>query len=277
MGLLTTLFHARRNATLSLNMALPMTKAEKWKLGLTMFGGKIIGLLLVLIAMKMIPGMIATKAYAGDTYTAHETAAINSINTVWTLVAAFLVFGMQPGFVMLEAGFARSKETVNILMECIFDTCLCGLLFWAFGYAFMFSHGNGFIGYHWFFLAGAPDTYETTGVPVIAHWIFQFAFADTCSTVTSGAMIGRTGFRGDILYSIGVTGFIYPIIGHWAWGPDGWLATMGSTGFFLPGLGQAFPGFRGFNGCSYYWGDGVTCRSDGTWPTDWTYVQAGMG
>jgi ammonium transporter, Amt family len=252
MGLLTNLFNARRNATQSLNLAIPMTKAEKWKLAFTMFGGKIIGLLLVLVAMKMIPGMLATKAYAGDTYTAHETSAINSINTVWTLVAAFLVFGMQPGFVMLEAGFARSKETVNILMECIFDTCLCGLLFWAFGYAFMFSHGNSIIGYHWFFLSGtdsdgglASGTYLTTGVPVIAHWIFQFAFADTCSTVTSGAMIGRTGFRGDILYSIGVTGFIYPIIGHWAWGPDGWLATMGSTGFVLPSLGQPFRDFAG--------------------------------
>ena len=67
----------------------------------------------------------------------------------------------------------------------------------------------------------------TTGVPLLAYWVFQYAFADTCSTVTSGAMIGRCDFIGDILYSIGVTGFIYPIIGHWAWGPDGWLANMG--------------------------------------------------
>lgn len=222
-----------------------LTKAEKWRLGLTIFGGKIIGLVIVLFAMKVLPGMLVTKAYAADTFTAHETSMMNSINTVWTLVAAFLVFGMQAGFVMLEAGFARTKEVVNVLMECILDTCLCGVLFWAIGYAFMFSHGNGFIGYHWFFLAGAPDTYETTGIPILAHWIFQFAFADTCSTVTSGAMIGRTGFRGDILYSIGVTGFIYPIIGHWAWGPDGFLATMGSTGFFLPGLGQPFRDFAG--------------------------------
>ena len=226
-----------------------MTKAEKWRFWLSMFGGKIIGLVLVLIAMGFLPAMIggvtAHAQGAAPVYTAHETSMMNSINTVWTLVAAFLVFGMQPGFVMLEAGFARRRETVNVLMECIFDTCLCGLLFWAFGYAFMFSHGNGFIGYHWFFLAGAPDTYETTGVPVIAHWIFQFAFADTCSTVTSGAMIGRTGFRGDILYSIGVTGFIYPIIGHWAWGPDGFLATMGSAGNLLPGLGQGFRDFAG--------------------------------
>jgi Amt family ammonium transporter len=63
-------------------------------------------------------------------------------------------------------------------------------------------------------------------VPLLAFWVFQFAFADTCSTITSGAMVGRCGFIGDILYSIGVTGFIYPIIGHWAWGPDGWLNTL---------------------------------------------------
>ena len=63
-------------------------------------------------------------------------------------------------------------------------------------------------------------------MPLLAFWVFQFAFADTCSTITSGAMVGRCGFIGDILYSIGVTGFIYPIIGHWAWGPDGWLAVM---------------------------------------------------
>ena len=72
----------------------------------------------------------------------------------------------------------------------------------------------------------------------LAVWIFQFAFADTCSTITSGAMIGRTGFVGDLLYSICVTGFIYPIIGHWAWGPDGWLANMGSAGNMFPSLGH---------------------------------------
>ncbi len=130
-------------------------------------------------------------------------------------------------------------------MECIFDTCICGILFWAIGYSFMFSEGNGFIGYHWFFLQGAPDTYETTGIPILAHWIFQFAFADTTSTVTSGAMIGRTSFRGDILYSIGVTGFIYPIIGHWAWGPDGWLNLMGTKDHFYTSLGQGFRDFAG--------------------------------
>lgn len=120
----------------------------------------------------------------------------------------------------------------------------------------MFGQGNGFIGWGggalaggdpkpWFFLQNIPETYAGTGVPVLAHWIFQFAFADTTSTVTSGAMIGRTSFRGDILYSIGVTGFIYPIIGHWAWGPDGWLYAMGTKDHFMPGLGQGFRDFAG--------------------------------
>jgi len=227
-----------------------LTKAEKIKLGLTVFGGKMIGLAII-FSVIVAYTMFFTHANADEKYTAHETAIMNSINTAWTLVAAFLVFGMQAGFVMLEAGFARQKETVNVLMECILDTCLCGFLFWAVGYSFMFSYGTPYIGTHWFFLNGAPDTYDlkdygvATGIPVIAHWIFQFAFADTASTVTSGAMIGRTGFKGDILYSIGVSGFIYPIIGHWAWGPDGWLNTMGSKDHFMPLLGQNFRDFAG--------------------------------
>lgn len=151
---------------------------------------------------------------------------INATNTMWTLVAAFLVFFMQAGFMMLEAGFARQRETVNILLECIVDTALCGLLFYAFGFAFMFGEGNGWIGHQFFFLNNAPAAYGTTGVSFMAFFLFQFAFADTCSTITSGAMVGRTGFVGDLLYSIGVSGFIYPILGHWVWGPGGWLATM---------------------------------------------------
>ncbi len=222
-----------------------LSRSEKWNLFFAIFAGKMIGLAMVIAAMMMIPGMLGLSANAADTYTPHETATINAINTVWTLIAAALVFGMQAGFVMLEAGFARKRETVNILVECALDTAICGVFFWAIGYAFMFSHGNGFIGHNWFFLQGVPLTYEATGVSILAHWIFQFAFADTASTITSGAMIGRTGFRGDILYSIGVTGFIYPIIGHWAWGPDGFLATMGSAGNFLPSLGQPFRDFAG--------------------------------
>ena len=220
---------------------------REWrKYGGTLFAGKMMGIGLVLLIMTIVSGLFFTHVYA-QTGTPEVKAAdvVNPVNTAWTLVAAFLVFGMQVGFTMLEAGFCRSRETVNVLVECVVDTCLCGILFYAVGFAFMFSHGNGFIGYHWFFLQNAPVTYETTGVAFLAVWIFQFAFADTCSTITSGAMIGRTGFVGDLLYSICVTGFIYPVIGHWAWGPDGWLANMGSAGNFFPSLGMGFHDFAG--------------------------------
>ncbi len=216
------------------------------KYGGTILGGKLLGVGIVLAVMAAFTGLFFSHVYAAQaTPEVKASDIVNPVNTAWTLIAAFLVFGMQVGFTMLEAGFCRSRETVNVLVECVVDTCLCGLLFYAIGFAFMFSHGNGFIGYHWFFLQNAPETYETTGVAFLAVWIFQFAFADTCSTITSGAMIGRTGFVGDLLYSIGVTGFIYPIIGHWAWGPDGWLANMGSTGNFFPSLGMGFHDFAG--------------------------------
>lgn len=200
--------------------------------------------LLILGVVVLFPDLIGMKAAAADP-DLKGNDIVNPLNTVWTLVAAFLVFGMQVGFTLLEAGFCRSRETVNVLMECIVDTCLCGLLFFAFGFAFMFSHGNGLIGYHWFMLQDVPATYEGTGVAFLAFWLFQFAFADTCSTITSGAMIGRTGFVGDLLYSVAVSGFIYPIIGHWAWGPDGFLATMGSDGNFFASLGTGFHDFAG--------------------------------
>src|SRR3984893_14709955 len=227
-------------------MALRLRDPEWRRYGGLLLGGKILGIAMVLMIIAIISGVFFAHVYAQTAAPEVKAADIvNPLNTVWTLIAAFLVFGMQVGFTMLEAGFCRSKETVNVLMECIVDTCLCGILFYAFGFAFMFSHGNGFIGLNWFFLNGAPATYETTGVAFLAFWLFQFAFADTCSTITSGAMIGRTGFVGDLLYSVCVSGFIYPIIGHWAWGPDGFLATMGTEGNFLPALGMGFHDFAG--------------------------------
>src|SRR5689334_22829667 len=227
-------------------LAARLRDPEWRRYGRLLITGKMMGIGFLLLIIFVINSLFFVRVYAADAAPEVKAADIvNPINTVWTLVAAFLVFGMQVGFTMLEAGFCRSRETVNVLMECIVDTCLCGLLFYAFGFAFMFSHGNGLIGYHWFFLKDIPATYEATGVAFLAFWLFQFAFADTCSTITSGAMIGRTGFVGDLLYSVGVSGFIYPIVGHWAWGPDGFLATMGSAGNFLPGLGQSFHDFAG--------------------------------
>ncbi len=221
-------------------------REPEWRTyGKLLLAGKAIGMGIVLLIIAVTSGAFLTHVYAQTAPEVKAADMVNPVNTAWTLIAAFLVFGMQVGFTMLEAGFCRSRETVNVLVECVVDTCLCGILFYAVGFAFMFSHGNGFIGHHWFFLQNAPATYEGTGVAFLAVWIFQFAFADTCSTITSGAMIGRTGFVGDLLYSICVTGFIYPVIGHWAWGPDGWLANMGSSGNFFPSLGIGFHDFAG--------------------------------
>jgi Amt family ammonium transporter len=213
---------------------------DRQRFFVTFLGGKMVGIALA-AGIILGPG----KFILGTTVHALAPQAdvpiqdiVNGTNTAWTLIAAFLVFFMQAGFMMLEAGFARTREVVNILQECIVDTCLCALLFWAFGFAFMFGFGNGIIGHEFFFLNGAPATYGyhgmfETGVAFQAFFLFQFAFADTCSTITSGAMVGRTGFKGDLLYSIGVSGFIYPIIGHWVWGPGGWLQTARNGGVWL--------------------------------------------
>jgi Amt family ammonium transporter len=213
--------------------------------GYLLLGGKAVGIALLLGIMMLTSNIFGTPVRAEDAPPLTGTDIVNPINTVWTLLAAFLVFGMQAGFTMLEAGFSRSRETVNVLMECVVDTCLCGLLFYAWGFAFMFGAGTPFFGTQYFFLQDIPATYGTSGVAFLAFWLFQYAFADTCSTITSGAMIGRTGFVGDLIYSVGVSGFIYPIFGHWAWGPDGFLATMGGDGMFLQSLGMSFHDFAG--------------------------------
>jgi Amt family ammonium transporter len=221
-----------------------MRDPEWRRYGYLLLGGKALGIAMLLGVVALLMNVFGTPAQADDVVLKGNDI-VNPINTVWTLIAAFLVFGMQAGFTMLEAGFSRSRETVNVLMECVVDTCLCGLLFYAWGFAFMFGSGTPFFGTEFFFLQNVPTTYGSSGVAFLAFWLFQYAFADTCSTITSGAMIGRTGFVGDLVYSFGVSGFIYPIIGHWAWGPDGWLATMGSDGNFFPALGTSFHDFAG--------------------------------
>ena len=123
-----------------------LSEPEWRRFGALLAIGKLTGIGLILLMTAFVnPDLLGMKAFAADPVLKGNDI-VNPINTVWTLVAAFLVFGMQVGFTMLEAGFCRSRETVNVLMECIVDTCLCGLLFYAFGFAFMFSHGNGLIG-----------------------------------------------------------------------------------------------------------------------------------
>src|SRR5437868_13304850 len=115
-------------------------------------GGKMLGILGILGAMKAFTMLFEGAAGAAPlAQVAHQANDfVSPINTVWVLVTAFLVFFMQAGFMALGAGIARSKESVNIMMECIFDTCLCGVLYWAVGFAFQFGVGNGVIGHQYF-------------------------------------------------------------------------------------------------------------------------------
>ncbi len=249
-----------------------MRDPEWRRFGRNLVLGKLLGLAVLavaIVALNLTGSLFKIKEALADTPAAAAVMAvmpadlidqaknpvINPINTMWVLLGAFLVFGMQAGFTMLEAGMCRNRETVNVLVECVFDTCVCGLLHWAFGFAFMFGGGNAFIGWHMpgdptkslIFMkdVGVLSVYGATGIPIVAHYIFQFAFADCASTICSGAMVGRTRFVGDVIYSIGVSGLIYPIFGHWCWGPDGFLATMGSEGGFLASLGMNFHDFAG--------------------------------
>ena len=144
-------------------------KDPQWRrYGMILLAGKVLGVAVVMLIAGFVTELCFTKVFAADAPGVKAADIVNPVNTAWTLIAAFLVFGMQVGFTMLEAGFCRSRETVNVLMECVVDTCLCGLLFYAIGFSFMFSHGNGFIGYHWFFLPGFPQPMKAL---VLLFWL----------------------------------------------------------------------------------------------------------
>ena len=150
-----------------------------------------------------------------------------SLDTVWMLLAAMLVFFMQPGFALCEAGFTRSKNTANILMKNFVDFMFGSLLFWFVGFGFMFgSDSAGFIGMpNW----GDLSFYKSD-LPVEGFLIFETVFCATSATIVSGAMAERTKFSMYLVYSAIISLFIYPIEGHWTWG-GGWLADLGFHDF----------------------------------------------
>ena len=155
------------------------------------------------------------------------------MNVVWTLVGAILVYFMQAGFAMCEAGFTRAKNTGNILMKNMMDFVLGSLFFFVFGFAIM--HGtdwNGIIGIKGFFdptkLADADGLFN--GLPIGVFIIFHTVFCATAATIVSGSMAERTKFLAYLLYSAAISIFIYPVSGHWIWG-GGWLAQMGFHDF----------------------------------------------
>ncbi|MBD3260327.1 MAG: ammonium transporter [Candidatus Altiarchaeales archaeon] len=169
---------------------------------------------------------------ADELSTASNTQAID---TIWTLLSAFLVFFMQPGFAMIEAGFTRAKNTVNILMKNIMDLATGSIAYYLAGYGIMFGAGTMFFGTQHLMLDGIGPESMTGSIPTYAFWIFQAVFAATAATIVSGAVAERTKFIAYLAYSFIITILIYPLVGHWIWG-GGWL----STGELIPHLTQ-FP------------------------------------
>jgi len=161
-----------------------------------------------------------------DTSNTHE----NAINIMWTLLAAFLVYFMQAGFAMVEAGFTRAKNSVNIMMKNMMDFCMGSIAFFAVGYGLMFGADKfGVFGSSGFFLgAASPSGFE--GQWQYAFWMFQCVFAATTATIVSGAMAERTKFSAYLVYSFFISLCIYPISGHWIWG-GGWLGDAGFIDF----------------------------------------------
>lgn len=146
-----------------------------------------------------------------------------SINLVWVMLGAFLVFFMHTGFAMVEAGFTRSKNAVNILMKNFITISLGGIVYFFAGYAIMFGDSmNGMIGFSGFALRGVED---------IAFFVFQAMFVATCATIISGAVAERTNIFAYIAMVVVMTLFIYPIVGHWVWQGDGWLTSVGFIDF----------------------------------------------
>ncbi len=148
-----------------------------------------------------------------------------SLDTVWVLISAMLVFIMQAGFAMVEGGLARAKNTSNILMKNLLDFSTGTLLFWIIGFGLMFGTGK---------FVGEIDFFGTAGwtgtIPTEAFLIFQTMFCATAATIVSGAVAERTKFSAYLVYSVLIFGVVYPISGHWSWG-GGWLSELGFNDF----------------------------------------------
>lgn len=154
-------------------------------------------------------------------------ATTAGIDTLWVMIAAFLVFIMQAGFGMLEAGLIRTKSVCNILMNNFLDFCMASMGFFIFGYAIMFGAGNGFIGLNGWCLINAT---HTGPIPLEAAWLFHAVFCGAAATIVAGGVAERMKFRAYLIYSFLISATVYPIVGHWIWG-GGWLAKLNFADF----------------------------------------------
>ncbi len=202
-------------------------------------------LLGVIVAVTIVSGL--APAMAAEEAPASAVSLTIGLDNVWVLIAAFMVFFMQAGFGMVEAGFIRAKNACNILTKNFLDYCTASIMFFLVGYAFMFGDGNGFIGFSGFGLASAGSCPEN--LSVWTFWLFQAAFCGAAATIVAGAMAERMRFPAYLMYTVVISALVYPIIGHWVWG-GGWLAEMGFADFAGSTVVHATGGWAAFIGAA---------------------------
>lgn len=208
--------------------------------------------LLAVMLTSMAGSLFAEEAAAAAPDLATQVAELQTkladskvaMDTIWVVVAAMLVFFMNLGFAMVESGFARAKNCVNILSKNFIVFAASSLAYWALGWGLMFGDGNGFMGTSGLWFLGGADNSPAAGdayqgvyssiswatVPFLAKFFFQLVFAGTAATIVSGAVAERIKYVSFIIFSFVLVGVIYPIVGHWVWG-GGWLAKAGMWDF----------------------------------------------
>lgn len=181
-----------------------------------------------------------STAFAGD----NGAVPVNALNTLWVLIAAFLVFLMQAGFGMVESGLIRSKNVSNILMKNTLDFCMASVGYFIFGYAIMYGGRDALFGTKGWFLT---DAQGPPGLPVYAFWMFQVVFCGAAATIVAGGMAERMRFTAYLAYSFIISAFIYPLVGHWIWG-GGWLSQLNFHDFAGSTVVHAVGGFAALVG-----------------------------
>ncbi len=202
-------------------------------------------------SLLALPASALAADEVGENVSPVVESTISGLDTVWVLLAAFMVFFMQAGFGMVEAGFIRAKNACNILTKNFLDYCIASIVFFLVGYAFMFGQGNDIIGLSGFGLTADARTGLVPGcpanLPIWAFWLFQAAFCGAAATIVAGAMAERMKFHAYLLYTVVISAVVYPVIGHWVWG-GGWLSEMGFRDFAGSTVVHATGGWAAFIG-----------------------------
>jgi ammonium transporter, Amt family len=187
----------------------------------------------------LVVGPAAGSAMAQDASIADVASAVDN---VWLIVAGILVMFMQAGFALVEAGFTRAKNAGNIIMKNLMDFSVGGIVYWAFGFALAYGGTSvgGFLSY--------GDVFFFNDNARAGEWFFQVVFAATAATIVSGAMAGRVKFSSYLIYTPFITGLIYPIVTHWVWNSEGWLAQRGFMDFAGSGVVHMVGGFAALAG-----------------------------